>query len=120
MKRNYIISTKENECIISLTTYESFSYNIHEIQLDLIKLNFKGQVIIDSLTALGFADNRFLDAYFNGETFDVDLFKIYTPSIDFIKKRNEFYKQRGKNEFKKGVLSFDCVNRFFDCDDFLD
>jgi len=77
---------------------------LQDIEKDLAKKNFKGLVLFDLLLSNGDEYNRYVEAYFNGKSFELSSFKgptlnqeIERISINFFKKHPEF--------IDKGVLS---------------
>lgn len=86
------INNKNNYIILS-TSYISPLDEIEELQNDLKKLNYNGELIIDLLICNGLSSNRFFKAYFDGKAIDLCSIKILSDVDDNIKGTSrEFYK----------------------------
>jgi len=82
---------------------------LQDIEKDLAKKNFVGWIVFDLLLSHGDEYNRYVEAYFNGKSFDLKSFTYLTSkeelnplSINFFKKHPEY--------IDKGVLS--SIDRF--------
>lgn len=107
--KNYKIQKVNNinikyEYIIFAINDDSPLEYLQDIEKDLAKKNFKGLVLFDLLLSNGDEYNRYVEAYFNGNLFELSSFKSPTLnqeiehiSINFFKKYPDY--------IEKGVLS---------------
>lgn len=115
----YIITYENNQMIVSMMTYEMFSFNKKMIEESLSSIKFKGFVIIDSLTSLGTSHNRFIKLYFNGFIFDRSIeAELIAPKYQFLKERNDFYREKKSIWKNSHILSEKAISDFFNGDNF--
>jgi len=97
------INIKYGYIIFAINDDSPLEY-LQDIEKDLVKKNFKGIVLFDLLLSNGDEYNRYVEAYFDGNFFELSSFKgptlnqeIKCISINFFKKHPEY--------IDKGVLS---------------
>lgn len=66
-----LLTNLEYEYILVGTSFRHPLHFVNDAKKFLQENNFQGFVLIDALTSKGFASNRFMTVYFNGEKFDV-------------------------------------------------
>lgn len=115
----YIITYENNQMIVSMMTYEMFSFNKKMIEESLFSIKFKGFIIIDSLTSLGMSHNRFIKLYFNGSVFDRNIeAELIAPKYKFLKERNDFYREKKIIWENSHILSKKIISDFLNGKDF--
>lgn len=113
-KSNYLFKICEhfdvcyyNQNFVVKSRYYDFSTTIainSEQLLSLLKsFKYKGVVLFDLLMSNGLhADNRFIECYFNGETFEWK--KIKVAPVKRVDIHNEYYRNKNNIELKKGSI----------------
>ncbi|WP_078592937.1 type II toxin-antitoxin system RnlB family antitoxin [Evansella clarkii] len=85
------------ECLFITTSYQDPFEDIHLIESTLKESKIKGYALFDLLSQIGDNSERFMEAYFNGEVFEINSFQflevpknsIYrTLTIDFFQKNS--------------------------------
>ena len=75
-----------------------------DIEKDLAERNFKGYILFDLLLSNGNEYNRFLEGYFDGESFDSASFKC--PRLKHgVERDSLLFFKRNQEYLDKGVLS---------------
>ena len=95
MKLYKIVEMKNVDCkyMVVATSYVSPLDKVREIEHDLGKFNYKGNVVLDLLLCNGFSKNRFVQFYFDGKELAVD--------GDVIENINELYKIQSSRLFRE-------------------
>ncbi|MBS5934615.1 MAG: type II toxin-antitoxin system RnlB family antitoxin [Clostridiales bacterium] len=62
--------------VVIATSYVNPVDELYNIENDLRQQEFIGQVVFDLLLCNGITDNRYIEVYFNGNTFDINQSKI--------------------------------------------
>jgi hypothetical protein len=92
-------------CVIfSISEYNPTDY-ISTIEQDLIKESYKGNVVFDLLLANGNNFNRYLKAYFNGNGFNRDSYKIIDKPQHQLKKKSIDFYQKNIDFLENSILS---------------
>jgi len=107
--KNYLIKKVEKEKIgydykVYAINFESPLEQLSSIEKDLAKKGYKGVVLFDLLLSNGNEYNRFVEAYFNGEHFDIKSFRLPILNANVEKDSLRFFKDN-KEYLDKGVLS---------------
>lgn len=110
--KRYIITRENGKIIISMTTYEMFSFSFKEIENSLKSIGFCGFFIVDNLPSLDIGENRFIKVYFDGQKIERNKTEIYIPKIKFIKERNDFYRQQEGKYLKHSIMSAQTIEHF--------
>lgn len=104
MKEYKLIETaNEYPFVVVSTSYANPIPYIFEIKDILVHADYKGFILIDLLLSNGFTDNRFLEVFFDGQTFDIlntrilekisskmldDLYCFYSNNPELIENNN--------------------------------
>lgn len=93
MKYYDLMNFQSNDCKVVLSTsYVSPLSKIFVITNELKSLKYKGEVLFDLLLSNGFAKNRFIKMYFDGEQLAHDTTKVITHiSEDLLKEIYTYY-----------------------------
>jgi hypothetical protein len=87
MKQAYEIKRLEDSTyIIWSVSYVSPTEYLGDIARGLSAQKFRGKVVFDLLLANGNASNRFMGAYFDGETFVHNSFLVIQHDLDRLKR----------------------------------
>ncbi|WP_171051004.1 type II toxin-antitoxin system RnlB family antitoxin [Bacillus sp. BHET2] len=79
-------------CVVFSTSFISPIEELEDIEGEL-NAQFQGKVLFDLLLSNGVSSNRFLEAEFNGNTFDYTSFKPLNVDVKLKIKVLEFYKK---------------------------
>lgn len=93
MTSSFILSTTNNKIIVYSTNYYRMEEYMAEVESILKEMNYEGNVIFDLLLSNGYAFNRFIEMYFNGEKFNIKSTKIYEANLDMLTESLEFYSE---------------------------
>lgn len=118
--KKYIITRENGRIIISMITYEMFSFSFKEIEDSLKSIGFCGFFIVDNLPSLDIGKNRFIKNYFDGQKIERNKTEIYIPKIEFIKERNDFYRQQEGKYLKHSIMSKQTINNFLSGFDYFE
>ncbi|MFC0876039.1 type II toxin-antitoxin system RnlB family antitoxin [Saccharicrinis sp. FJH2] len=77
--------------LVFSTSYLSLENYLYDLATILHKRKYKGNVIIDLLLSNGKAKNRYIQIYFDGANFKIDLAKILRPNKELKEKSLNFY-----------------------------
>ena len=106
MKPYRVISTKtEYKLLVLSVSYVSPFDEIEELEKDLKEMNFKGVVLFDLILCNGVSPNRFIKAYFDGNSFDSNTFEVVSNIKDDIKLISSSFYKDNNDLIDKGVLS---------------
>lgn len=76
------LNQSKYECLFVTTSFQDPFKSIHSIESGLKECKVEGYVLFDLLAQIGDNSERFMDAYFNGECFDISSFQF----VDISKK----------------------------------
>ena len=106
MKPYRVISIKtEYKLLVLSVSYVSPFDEIEELEKDLREMNFKGVVLFDLILCNGVGSDRFIKAYFDGNSFDSNTFEIVSDIKDDIKMISSNFYKDNSDLIDKGVLS---------------
>lgn len=78
--------------VVVATSYVNPVDELYNIEDDLRQQHFNGTILFDLLLCNGITDNRYIEVYFNGVTFDISQYKILNDiDIEAKKYINSFY-----------------------------
>jgi hypothetical protein len=90
--------------IYSISEYNPVN-SISKIEKELLQKTYTGNVCFDLLLSNGNNFNRYLNAYFNGKSFNKDSYSIlYEPKIELKEKSVKFY-QKNLSLLENSILS---------------
>jgi hypothetical protein len=78
---------------------------ISEIERELIKTTYKGNVIFDLLLANGNNFNRYLTAYFDGINFNSESYQLISNPKDDLKQKSIDFYQKNIELLENSILS---------------
>jgi len=90
--------------IFSVSEYNPTDY-ISTIEQDLIQKSYLGNVVFDLLLTNGNNFNRYLKAYFDGDRFNRDSYKIIDDPQHQLKKRSVDFYQKNITFLENSILS---------------
>ena len=106
MKPYRVISTEtEYKLLVLSVSYISPFDEIEKLENDLREMNFKGIVLFDLILCNGIGSDRFIKAYFDGNSFDSNTFEIVSNIKDDIKLISSNFYKDNSDLIDKGVLS---------------
>jgi len=92
-------------CVVfSISEYNPTDY-ISKIEQDLLQKSYSGNVVFDLLLANGNNFNRYLKAYFNGNEFNNDSYKIIDEPQHQLKKKSLDFYQKNIALLENSILS---------------
>lgn len=94
IKKDYIISRVNGIIVVHNIDYKNLISKINDISESLTSISHRGLVVFDNLTSNGFSKNRFISLEFDGFSFNRKLSTCYIPTMKFIKKCNDFYRNK--------------------------
>ena len=90
--KTFLLTNYEGEILVYNLDYENLASKLVDIAELLTSTQYQGRVIFDNLTSNGFSHNRYINMFFDGQSFLRKEVKLHTPKKALITYSNTFYR----------------------------